>query len=112
MFNLQPEREKQRKGEAIFKEMSENFPELKKDINLQNKSSLKQDMFLFKKLAHKHIAMKLQDTKDFKSSQKEKTDYLNEAAFRSTTDFSTRERREKRLEQKTRIESSKKNWQK
>lgn len=39
--------------------MSENFPELKKDINLQNKSSLKQDMFLFKKLAHKHIAMKL-----------------------------------------------------
>lgn len=70
--------------------MSENFPELRRDMNLQNKNSPKQDTFFKKKKSpRKHILMKLRIPKTLKAARKKRQITYNEATLVLTTDFST-----------------------
>lgn len=69
--------------------MSENFPELRRDMNLQNKNSPKQDTFFKKKKSpRKHILMKLRIPKTLKAARKKRQITYNETLV-LTTDFST-----------------------
>ena len=90
--------------------MSQNFPEWKREMILQNTDSPKQGTLKKKKKERKkspckHILMQLQYTKDLRSSRKERQITYNKASF-ALTDFTKTIKGGKCLKSKNGIETS------